>query len=66
MEPFHRLFFTNNINIQYPHAEVERVTPGWNIFYAGGIPLATLILTLAITRSGVHKFHVTILGVFIR
>jgi len=65
VEPFHRLFFINNINILYPHAEKERVTPGWNIVYAGGIPLIILIATLAITRSGLHKFHVTILGLFI-
>ncbi|KAH8684505.1 phosphatidic acid phosphatase type 2/haloperoxidase [Tricladium varicosporioides] len=65
MEPFHRLFFLSNINIQYPHAEVERVTPGWNIFYAGGIPLVVLIITLAITQASVHKSHVTILGFLI-
>jgi len=41
------------------------VPVGWNIFYAGGIPLATLILTLSATKSGLHKFHVTILGFFI-
>ncbi|TVY92770.1 hypothetical protein LAWI1_G002306 [Lachnellula willkommii] len=66
IEPFHRLFFLSNINIQYPHAEVERVPVGWNIFYAGGIPLVTLILTLAVTRSSIHKCHVTLLGFFIR
>ncbi|KAF4631138.1 hypothetical protein G7Y89_g6994 [Cudoniella acicularis] len=65
MEPFHRLFFISNINLQYPHAEVERVTPAWNIFYAGGVPLATIILTLAITKASVHKSHVTILGFLI-
>lgn len=66
VEPFHRLFFLSNINIQYPHAEVERVPVGWNVFYAGGIPLVTLILTLAVTRSSIHKCHVTLLGFFIR
>jgi diacylglycerol diphosphate phosphatase/phosphatidate phosphatase len=59
------MFFINNLSIGYPHALVERVPVGWNIFYAGGIPLATLILTLAVTKSGLHKFHVTILGFFI-
>jgi diacylglycerol diphosphate phosphatase/phosphatidate phosphatase len=66
VEPFHRMFFINNINILYPHAEKERVPPGWNIVYAGGIPLIILALSLGVTRSGVHKFHVTILGLFIR
>ena len=25
VEPFHRMFSLDNISIQYPHAEVERV-----------------------------------------
>ena len=66
MEPFHRLFFTNNINLLYPHAEIERVSPAWNIIYAGVVPLVVLAITLMITRSGIHKSHVTILGFFIR
>ncbi|CAG8953654.1 hypothetical protein HYFRA_00010113 [Hymenoscyphus fraxineus] len=64
-EPFHRLFFLSNINIQYPHAEIERVSPGWNIIYAGCIPLVILTLTLIVLRAGVHKSHVTILGFLI-
>jgi diacylglycerol diphosphate phosphatase/phosphatidate phosphatase len=65
MEPFHRMFFLNNLNIQYPHALVERVSVGWCWFYAGAIPLATLVLWLAVSRADVHKFHITILGFFI-
>lgn len=65
-EPFHRLFFISNINLQYPHAEVERVPPGWNIVYAGCIPFVILALTLGILRAGVHKSHVTLLGFLIR
>ncbi len=26
IEPFHRMFFINDLNISYPHAEVERVS----------------------------------------
>ena len=26
VEPFHRMFFLDNLSIQYPHAEVERVS----------------------------------------
>lgn len=59
------MFFLSNLNIQYPHAEVERVSVGWNFVYAGGIPLVSLLLWLAISRASVHKFHVTILGFFI-
>ncbi|KAI9048822.1 hypothetical protein LZ554_007653 [Drepanopeziza brunnea f. sp. 'monogermtubi'] len=47
VQPFHRMFFINNINIQYPHALVERVPVKWGIV------------------AGVHKFHVTILGLLI-
>jgi hypothetical protein len=25
-EPFHRMFFLDNLSISYPHAEVERVS----------------------------------------
>jgi len=65
MEPFHRMFFLNNINIQYPHALIERVSVGWNIFYAGAVPLFTLILFLGLSKANLHKFHVTLLGFFI-
>ena len=59
------MFFLSNLNIQYPHALVERVSVPWMFVYAGGIPLVTLILWLAISRASAHKFHVTILGFFI-
>jgi diacylglycerol diphosphate phosphatase/phosphatidate phosphatase len=65
MEPFHRMFFLNNLNIQYPHATIERVSVGWNIFYAGVIPFLTLILFLGLSKASLHKFHVTFLGFFI-
>ena len=39
--------------------------PGWLFGYAGGIPLVFLILWAAVQRPGVHKVHVTILGLFI-
>jgi len=65
MEPFHRMFALNNIMIQYPHALVERVSVSWLFVYAGGIPLLTLIIWLAVSRAGLHKFHVTVLAFFI-
>jgi diacylglycerol diphosphate phosphatase/phosphatidate phosphatase len=65
MVPFHRMFFLKNINIQYPHALVERVPVGWNIIYAGVVPLGILILWLVASRAGVHQIHVTMLGFFI-
>jgi diacylglycerol diphosphate phosphatase / phosphatidate phosphatase len=66
VEPFHRMFFVNNINILYPHALQERVPVSWNIFYAGVVPFICLVIWLAIARASVHKFHVTILGLLIR
>jgi diacylglycerol diphosphate phosphatase/phosphatidate phosphatase len=65
VEPFHRMFFINNINLQYPHALVERVPVPWNIAYAGGIPFIVLIVWLLVTKASLHKFHVTLLGFLI-
>ncbi|KAH8792370.1 phosphatidic acid phosphatase type 2/haloperoxidase [Hyaloscypha sp. PMI_1271] len=65
VEPFHRMFFINNINILYPHALQERVPVLWNIFYAGVVPFICLVIWLAIARANIHKFHVTILGLLI-
>ncbi|KAL1625930.1 hypothetical protein SLS56_007076 [Neofusicoccum ribis] len=65
VEPFHRMFSLDNLAIQFPHAEIERVSVGWLFIYAGGIPLAILILWALIFRPGGHKAHVTILGFFI-
>jgi diacylglycerol diphosphate phosphatase / phosphatidate phosphatase len=59
------MFFLNNLNIQYPHALIERVSVGWNIFYSGAVPLFTLILFLGLSKANLHKFHVTVLGFFI-
>ena len=42
-----------------------RISPGWLFGYAGGIPLLFFILWAAVQRPGVHKIHVTILGLFI-
>jgi len=64
-EPFRRMFFLSNINLQYPHALVERVSVGWNLVYAGAIPCATLTLWLVVSRANLHKSHVTLLGFFI-
>jgi len=65
VEPFHRMFFINNINILYPHALIERVPVSWNIFYSGIVPGICLVIWLSVSRAGVHKFHVTILGLLI-
>lgn len=38
---------------------------GWNIAYAGFLPLLILVLWATIFQPGVHKTHVTVLGLFI-
>jgi len=65
VEPFHRMFFINNINIMYPHALVERVPVRWNVLYAVGVPFVCLLGWLSISRAHLHKFHVSILGLLI-
>ncbi|KAH7355545.1 phosphatidic acid phosphatase type 2/haloperoxidase [Pyrenochaeta sp. MPI-SDFR-AT-0127] len=64
-EPFHRMFFLDNLAIGYPHAEIERVPVSWLFIYAGAIPLGTLVAWALLTRPGTHKAHVTILGWFV-
>ncbi|KAF3761928.1 acid phosphatase/Vanadium-dependent haloperoxidase [Cryphonectria parasitica EP155] len=65
VEPFHRLFFINDLAISFPHAEHERVPVVWNVLYAGAVPLLLLIAINTLTRASVHKHHVTILGLLI-
>ncbi|KAK3175289.1 hypothetical protein OEA41_002536 [Lepraria neglecta] len=65
VEPFHRMFSLDNISIQYPHAEVERVPVIWNVGYAVVLPLCVFILWALIFQPGVHKTNVTILGLAI-
>jgi len=59
------MFSLDNLAIQYPHAEKERVPVTWLFIYAGGIPLGVLVLWAAAFRPKGHKAHVTILGWFI-
>ncbi|KAF2128644.1 PAP2-domain-containing protein [Dothidotthia symphoricarpi CBS 119687] len=61
-EPFHRMFSLDNLAIQYPHAEIERVSVSWLFIYAGAVPLGILVLWALAVRPGTHKAHVTILG----
>jgi len=61
-EPFHQLFLLSDERLQYPHAEVERVSVFWLFMYAAGVPLVVLILWTLAWRRDIHKAHVTILG----
>lgn len=61
-EPFHRMFYLNDLRIAYPHALIERVSVTWLFIYAGAVPLGILIVWALLTRPGTHKAHVTLLG----
>ncbi|EFW21633.1 hypothetical protein D8B26_001795 [Coccidioides posadasii str. Silveira] len=62
VEPFHRMFSLENGSIQFPFAVVERVPVVWAVIYAGILPLMIIGIWAAVTRSGSHFTHVTILG----
>lgn len=40
VEPFHRMFSLDNISIQYPHADVERVSVGMLLLRAVHVQLS--------------------------
>ncbi|KAH7347128.1 phosphatidic acid phosphatase type 2/haloperoxidase [Plectosphaerella cucumerina] len=61
VEPFHRMFFINDLRIMYPHAEVERVSVVLNFVYALFLPLGVLILYNIATRASLHKHEATYL-----
>ncbi|KAI0133800.1 phosphatidic acid phosphatase type 2/haloperoxidase [Xylariales sp. AK1849] len=65
VEPFHRLFFINDLRIAFPHAEHERVPVSMNFVYAAFIPLGVLIFINLITRASFHKHHSAILALAI-
>ncbi|KIH88749.1 PAP2 domain protein [Sporothrix brasiliensis 5110] len=65
VEPFHRLFFVNDLNISYPHAKVERVPVAMNFVYALFVPLFVILLYNSVFNAHVHKHHVSVLGMAI-
>ncbi|KAK6087193.1 dynamin family protein [Seiridium cupressi] len=65
VEPFHRMFFINDLRIAFPHAEHERVPVSMNFVYALFIPLGLILFINGITRASFHKHHSTVLGLAI-
>jgi diacylglycerol diphosphate phosphatase / phosphatidate phosphatase len=63
--PFHRMFTLDNVSIQYPHAQVERVPAAQLFLYSLLLPLAVLVAWSVTLRPGWHKAHVTILGLLV-
>ncbi|KAL8840756.1 MAG: hypothetical protein Q9170_001194 [Blastenia crenularia] len=69
-EPFHRMFSLDDLAIQFPHAEIERVPVRYNILYSGIIPLLIILVSTTLIRPSdsanrFHKPHVTVLGLLI-
>ncbi|KAI1826765.1 PAP2 superfamily protein [Xylaria intraflava] len=62
VEPFHRMFYVNNLNLAFPHAEIERVPVWLNIVYSVVAPLGLVIVYNSVYRASFHKHHNTILG----
>ncbi|KAI0453008.1 PAP2 superfamily protein [Xylaria acuta] len=65
VEPFHRMFYINNLNIAFPHAKVERVPVWLNVVYAAAVPLVLVLVYNSVTRASFHKHHNTVLGLAI-
>jgi diacylglycerol diphosphate phosphatase / phosphatidate phosphatase len=59
------MFYINNLDISFPHAEVERVPVGMNFVYALFIPLGFLLVYNFVAKASFHKHHSTILGLAI-
>ncbi|KAK6212585.1 hypothetical protein LQW54_005170 [Pestalotiopsis sp. IQ-011] len=65
VEPFHRMFYVNDLRIAFPHAEQERVPVTMGMIYAAVIPLFFVVIINGATRASFHKHHSTILGLAI-
>jgi len=61
-KPFHQRFRLDDPRIQFPHAEVERVSVFWLFIYAAVLPAGILIMWMLVFRPSIHKTHVTLLG----
>ncbi|KAI5295892.1 hypothetical protein KEM52_006578 [Ascosphaera acerosa] len=60
--PMHRMFRLDDITIQFPFAEDERVPTYMSIVYAGVIPFAIIMVWCATLRQSSHFTHVALLG----
>jgi len=65
LQPVHQMFRLDDRAKQYPFALVETVPPVQNIILAGVAPLSIIISWALVIRPGIHKAHVTILGLII-
>lgn len=65
VEPFHRMFYINDLRIAFPHAERERVSVGMSLVYSALVPLVFLLIWNGATRASFQKHHATVLGLAI-
>jgi diacylglycerol diphosphate phosphatase / phosphatidate phosphatase len=59
------MFSLDDLSKSYPHALVERVPVLWLFGLAGGLPLAIILVWASIARPGLHKAHVSVLGLLV-
>ncbi|KAF2670044.1 PAP2-domain-containing protein [Microthyrium microscopicum] len=64
-EPFHTLFRLDDARIQYPHAEVERVSLLMLLIYSIAVPFILIAVYNLVSRSPAHAFQVSLLGLSI-
>jgi len=65
VEPFHTLFRLDDPRIDYPHAEVERVSLLWLLIYSIAVPFLTIAAYLLVARKPAHQLQVSLLGLSI-
>lgn len=63
--PFHRLFTLDDLAISFPHAEHERVPPGWLFGIAAGVPATVIAIWTLLSKMERHTVHVIYLGFFV-
>lgn len=66
--PFERQFYVNDLTINHPFAEHERVPNKNNIFFSLFIPIGVIVLFTAILGHPKHKLYlgyVSLLGLFV-
>lgn len=59
------MFSIDDLSKSFPHALHERVPAAWMFGLGSGVPGGSIILWIIITRPGLHRSHVPLLGLLI-
>ena len=59
------MFALDDLTKSFPHAIHERVPASWMFGLGSGVPAGTIILWILLLRPGVHRAHVSLLGLLI-